>query len=278
MLPVGTTSLFGLENLTAFGSRHGALRGALEVALVSLLAVQAARLFWILAAPAIALTPPPSDEARITDSQLASLTRFNPFAPRHPNQSGAAANNLAMSLYGVRTGGKDGGSAIIAVSGAAQAVFGIGEEVQPGTVLKSIAADHVELMSRNGTINLPLMAASTASGASSVPSYLVTPVKVQAAPKPPAIAVDPKKFLEETGLRPRTENGRVTGYTVLPRGEAETLKRAGLEAGDVLVGLNGGEISPERYAELEYELSQPEVQLTVQRGSETKTITLQTGR
>ena len=270
--------MFGLENLAALGSRRGLLRAGLEVALVSLLAVQAARLVWIVAEPAMPLAMLPSGAARAGDAALAGLTAFNPFAPRGARVSDAASDP-SMSLFGVRTAGRDGGSAIIGVAGATHAVFGIGEEVQPGVVLKAVAYDHVELTRGGRTIKLPLAGASAAqTGASAIPSYLLSPVRPPAA-KPSSIAVDPKKFLEETGLRPRTENGRVTGYTVLPRGEAETLKRAGIQAGDVLVAVNGVALSPELYSGLEHELvSGPEVQVTMQRGSETKTITLQTGR
>lgn len=255
------------------------MRAGVELALVSLLAVQAARLVWILAEPAMALPPSPSTEARIGDAELASLTRFNPFAPRGGRLSAAPGADPAMNLYGVRMGGRDGGSAIIAVAGGAQGVFGIGEEVQPGMVLKAVGPDSVELAQGGRIVKLQLASAAGAQGASGIPSYLAAPVRPAAPAKPSPVAIDPKKFLEETGLRPHTENGKLTGYTVLPRGGAETLRKAGLEAGDVLVGVNGGGISPERYSELERELaSSAEVQLTVRRGAETKTITLQTGR
>jgi type II secretory pathway component PulC len=57
------------------------------------------------------------------------------------------------------------------------------------------------------------------------------------------------------------------------------LGRAGLAAGDVLVALNGNRLTPERYSELEQQLtSNARVQLTVERGNETRTITLQTGK
>jgi general secretion pathway protein C len=259
---------------------NGALRGGLEVVLVSLLAIQAARLVWIVAESAAPLGIPPSAQVGSPDVDLEILARFNAFAPRQPEAVAANAPQSPMSLYGVRTGGKDGGSAIIAVAGAPQGVFGLGEEVEPGTVLKAVASDHVMLTRSGRNIKLPLLVlAGQASGEASVlPSYLLEPQKSQTQ-KSGGVAVDPKKFLEETGLLPRTENGKVTGYTVLPRGDAEALHRAGLQAGDVLISLNGTQITPQRYAELEQELaSNSEVQITVQRGSETKTITLQTGR
>jgi type II secretory pathway component PulC len=110
---------------------------------------------------------------------------------------------------------------------------------------------------------------------------MVAPRTAAAAPVKPAViaTVDTKKLLEEAGLRPRTQGGQVTGYTLLPRGAGETLSRAGLAAGDVLVALNGNRLTPERYSEIEQELTgASQVQLTVERGNETKTITLQTGQ
>jgi general secretion pathway protein C len=259
---------------------RGAIRAGVEIALVLLLAVQAARVVWIIAEPAGPFGTPaaevPDDSAR----DLAILKTFNAFAPRGAAPAVAAEDTSDFTLHGVRVGNRDVGSAIIGVGGK-QSVYWVGEEIAPGTVLKEVSADHVVVAHGDRTSHLSLVASAPQLGATAfVPSYLRAGPVAGAPAKPTVItSVDTKKLLEEAGLLPRTQGGQITGYTLLPRGAGEMLGRAGLAAGDVLVALNGSRLTPERYSEIEQEFANaPQVQLTVERGNETKTITLQTGK
>ena len=212
---------------------------------------------------------------------MAILKTFNAFAPRGVAPTVTAEDATDLTLHGVRVGSRGAGSAIIGLGGK-QSVYWVGEEIAPGAVLKEIAPDHVVVARGDRTSHLSLVASAPQPKATaSVPSYMLAPRAVAAAPaKPPVItSVDTKKLLEEAGLLPRTQGGQITGYTLLPRGAGEMLGRAGLAAGDVLVALNGSRLTPERYSEIEQELTgSSQVQLTVERGNETKTITLQTGK
>jgi len=112
-----------------------------EVALVAVLALQAARLAMIIAAPDE--TPAPSVAQRARD--YAILTRFDPFfrtaAPAGPARS--------FRLFGV-TADEDGqGSAILAGPDNRQVSVAVGEEAAPGVRLEAVAADHV-VLSRAG--------------------------------------------------------------------------------------------------------------------------------
>jgi general secretion pathway protein C len=254
--------------------------------LVLALSLHAARLVWLAVEP----VAPPDRSAPILasagDKEFPVFKEYNPFLPRaSAAASFAEATEIpgGLRLHGVRADGQGGGSAIIAGQAQPQLVYRPGQEVAPGLVLAAIAADHVVLA--QGKIRLRLaLAVPSASGGSASPtlaSYLVAarPAASSPAPRAPAVAIDPARLIAEAGLLPRTVDGRITGYTLLPRGGGETLRRAGLASGDVLVALNGNRITPERYTELQQELTNaPEVQLTVERGSETRTITLQTGR
>jgi general secretion pathway protein C len=257
---------------------RGALRSGIEVALVLVLAAQTARVVWIIADPSGPLGTPVAEGVAVSDTDLAILKTFNAFAPRGPTVASVEGID-GLSLFGVRVGSRGTGSAIIASAGK-QSVYWVGEEVAPGAVLKEVAADHVAIAHDKSISRLALVARNAPPNATaSVPSYMVAPRP--SAPAKPAVvtSIDTKKLLEEAGLRPRTQDGQITGYTLLPRGAGETLGRAGLAAGDVLVALNGNRLTPERYSEIEQELTgAPQVQITVERGNETKTITLQTGR
>jgi general secretion pathway protein C len=248
----------------------------IEIVLTVALAYQAAHLFWIAIGPVAPFVPSLPLE-RVSETEFAGLTRNNPFLPRSGEVGESVADSGGYTLFGVRVGGKDGGSAIIAAAGSQQSLYAVGEEVAPGVRLKSVGSGHA-ILAQGARTFLLSMPQGTALAAAAIPSYLTTPAPAQARPQR-AVPIDPKKFLAESGLRPRTENGKITGYTLIPRGEGEVLKRAGLAAGDVLTGLNGSSITPERYSELEQELvSGPEVRLTVERGGQTRTITLATGR
>lgn len=243
-----------------------------------MLAVQAARFVWIIAEPAGPFGSPTESTADVSDNDLTILKTFNPFAPRAPARTSVKSPE-GLALFGVRVGSSGTGSAIIAAGGK-QSVFWVGEEIVPGAMLKEVAGDHVLLAQGESISRLDLVAPRTAPTlAAAVPPSMVA--SRAAAPAKPALiaSVDTSKLLEQAGLRPRTQNGQITGYTVLPRGGGEMLSRAGLAAGDVLVALNGNRLTPERYSEIEQELTgTSQVQLTVERGSETRTITLNTGR
>lgn len=257
--------------------RPRAVLVAVEMTLLVLVAVQAARLVWIVVAPDGPL------ESKITTAtrpefDFSALTRFNPFETSQPSSTNASAST-GFRLFGVRFDEAGGGAAIIAGENIPQSSFAVGDEIAPGVRLKAVAADHVVLARGSSETIVPLSTAPAPQGIASlpVPSYLSAapqPAKTQAAAP---IAINPKDFLEQAGLRPRSQNGHVTGYTVLARGDGDALSRAGLQSGDVLVAVNGNRMTPERYSELAQELAgSAEVSLTVERGSETRTIVLRT--
>lgn len=260
----------------------GALRTGVEIALVLVLAVQAARAVWIIAEPVGPFGPPAEQVADDSARDLVIFRTFNPFEPRGVVSAVATEDTSGLTLHGVRVGDRGAGSAIIGVGGK-QAVYWVGEVVATGTILKEVASDHVVVARGDRTAQLALVAhAPQPNAAALVPSYLLAPRPTAAAAQIKSAAVtsvDTKKLLEEAGLMPRTQGGQITGYTLLPRGAGEMLGRAGLAAGDVLVALNGNRLTPERYSEIEQELTgSSQVQLTVERGSQTRTITLQTGK
>lgn len=208
----------------------------LEILLAVAVLVQAARLAWTvfgpLDRPGVTVTVPlAAAEPRFTG--------FDPFfrnggSPDVPSAAGGASGGLV--LYGVRTGGGVG-SAIIAGPDGAQRSYGVGDAVQPGLVLRSVAFDHVVLARGGATLKLtfpdgPAGVAAAPPAAASV----FTP-----AAAPPLI----QRFLNEADLQPRLQDGRVRGYVLQLRPGAAALQRAGLRTGDVLTRVNEQALSPE---------------------------------
>lgn len=247
---------------------------AVEIALVLLLAAQAARVLWSLALP-----PAPIGDADVNPpapvTQAALRLSGDPFF-RDASAPRARDAALGYRLFAVR-GGPDGGSAILAGKDGLQAAYRVGDAVADGIMLQAVGADHATLRAGGGDHRLslqadpPVAAAKPAAGrATALPS--ARPAAIAA-----AAGVDAGQLLTSTGLRPRTENGRVNGYTLVGRGDPALLRQAGLEPGDVLLAVGGQPLNPERMAELQQELaSRGQATLTVQRGADTRTITLRT--
>jgi general secretion pathway protein C len=247
-------------------------RTVLEVALVAVLGVQAARLAWVFFAP---VTPPRALTVATpapvrTDGGI--LQQFNPFEGETTALQGGPADTSGYRLFGVRRGGGLPASAIIGAPGMAQQSFAEGDEIAPGVVLRSVEADHVVIERAGAQSRIELERTAAGAGRASGPpagSYTAPPPNV-----PPAAGVDPAAFLAGAGLQPKMVDGQVEGYTLVSRGSG-TMERLGLRSGDVLVSVNGDRISPEMYSRLAEELAaEPNVELTVQRGAQTMTIKL----
>lgn len=171
------------------------------------------------------------------------LTRFDPF------QSGAAVQAAQggageWTLHGVRAGGGNFDSAIIAGADGRQSLYRVGEAVAPGVILAEVGADHVRLSRGGAMVRLGFPEAAGAVAATEAP------VAAAVASTP----VSPERFAAEAALTPRLRDGRANGYVLQPRGRGETLSAAGLQAGDVILSVNGMAMNAERVADLAIEL------------------------
>src|SRR5690349_17233026 len=111
---------------------------AAELILLVLIAVQAARLFWLLIAP----VGPVGDwrpESRLAAPGDAALANFDPFFRLQAGSGPAVVTSLNLKLYGTREDSASGrGSAIIALPDGRQLSFAVGEEIIPGVVLAAV--------------------------------------------------------------------------------------------------------------------------------------------
>ncbi|MBS7458920.1 type II secretion system protein N [Coralloluteibacterium stylophorae] len=238
---------------------------ALEAMVVVLLAVQAARLVWMLATPLVAGAGVPAPATAVP-----VLARSDLFF----REGGTAATPVAdvggWTLFGTRSDGRGGGSAILADGSGRQASVRAGESLARGMVLAEIHPDHVLVDTGGSHRRLDLSAAA---------AVLPRPVAARApsATGGAAPRVDAERLVAEAGLRVREQDGRVTGYTLIPRAGGRTLRAAGLQSGDILLAVNGQDLDAERLAELPRELAgRSSATLTIERGGERQTITLNT--
>ncbi|MBA3051354.1 MAG: PDZ domain-containing protein [Brevundimonas sp.] len=261
------------------------MRAGVELVLALALAVQLGRLVWIAAGPEAAAPGPAAVAAAVQPADPSIFQRFDAFFRTGGVSSlaGASAGGSQMRLFGVRAGGADGGSAIIGLADGRQVSVGAGETVEPGLVLQSVGPDHV-VLARGGSLSR-LDFGDTPVGAAPPPPPPPGPQTV--APPAPAAAVpaagagvDAAQLLAQAGLRPRMRGLRLDGFTVSAAGEGSALAAAGLQAGDVLLAVDGTALdSPERIAGLRRQLAgAASVTLRFERDGAVQTTTIRTGR
>lgn len=232
----------------------------LEATLIALLALQAARLLWLLlpAAPIGQAVQPASD----TSSGLPAIDMFY----RNDMPTGAPAGAGGYNLRGVRIDAH-GGSAILLDAGGHQQAYTAGEQVAPGLVLERVGPGHVLLRGAGGLQRLDLPALNDGSAPGTRPMSLpATPAAASGMP-----AIDPAGLLAQAGLSAHEDGG----YTINPRGDAGLLQAAGLQAGDVIEAIDGQDLTAERIGTLQDEIAPGQaVSLTIRRDGQTRTITL----
>jgi len=237
--PAGTRSLRS-------SSRLGR---AAEILLMLILAVQVARLFWVLVSPPGVFGDWRAFEPAVPGAQARAVifSSFDPFYRQAPAAGDAVqqVTSLPFKLYGIRINeGSGQGTAIIADETGKQSSFATGQEIAPGITLKAVSYDHV-LLSRNGADEMLYIDQSGSA-----------PLANPTVPAPPAgpgnvapVSGDvpsPQALAGAISLTPRMENGAITGVVIAPQGNGDAFARAGFHPGDVVEQVNG---SPVRSAQ-----------------------------
>ncbi|MEJ6788350.1 type II secretion system protein N [Brevundimonas sp. BR2-1] len=274
-------------------ARPDRVRAGVEIALALALTVQLGQLVWIVVKPGAGAATAASARPEVAPADYTVFQRFDAFFRTGDLSSLAeatAAGSSQMRLFGVRAGGAGGGSAIIGLADGRQVSVGVGEEVEPGLILRSVGPDHVTL-ARGGSVtrlifsDVPVGAAPPPPpppgpqtvGPDADPVVAAPPVSPAAASAP---RVDPARLMAQASLRPRMQGLRVNGFTVSAAGDGAALKAAGLQSGDVILAVNGTALdSPARIAGLRSQLSNStSAEIRFERGGAVQTTTIRTGR
>lgn len=286
---IGAVRSFSLNFRETLTRRPDRVRTGVELALAVVLAVQLARLILIVAQPQTEAPATPAAQAAATPVDYSVFQRFDAFF-RTGGQSSLAEASAAgasqMRLYGLRSDGAGGGSAIIGLADGRQVSVGVGEEVEPGLVLSGVGSDHVTL-ARGGSITR-LIFSDIPVGVAPPPPPPPGPQTVTPEPPAPAVSptaaagsrVDPAQLMAQASLRPRMQGLRVNGFTVSAAGEGAALQAAGLQAGDVILAVNGQSLDRlDRIAALRSELATADsAEIRFERGGAVQTTTIRTGR
>jgi len=267
--------------------RPDRIRAGVEIVLAVLIAIQLGRLILIVAMPQAepGTAPISSHAARPVDHAV--FQRFDAFFRTGAQSSlaeASAAGSSQMRLFGVRAGGAGGGSAIIGLADGRQVSVAVGETVEPGLILQSVGPDHVTL-ARGSSVSRLIFSDVPVGVASPPPPppgpQTVTPEPAMAAPAVAgAVTVDPAALMAQASLRPRMRGVRIDGFTVASSGDGAALRAAGLQAGDVLLAVNGQPLDRlDRIAALRGQLTNsPSAEIRFERDGAVQTTTIRTGR
>ncbi len=230
-----------------------------ELALMAGLAVQSARLLWVLATPVGPLGDWRPAGVTVPGSPIALLTSFDPFFRLQQTAAGpATVTALQLTLFGIRLDEATGrGSAIVAGPDGVQQSVAVGDEIQPGVRLKAVAFDHITLDRGGAEEDLfldqsgPTSSASSDTGSpagSGPPADRPSmPGRGREGPPPPpgagARSVPVAQLRQEIGFIPRLDGGRISGLTVRSQGSGQLFRQAGLRDGDVVTSIAGRPVS-----------------------------------
>jgi len=218
----------------------GAFFDAADIVLIVALGAAAVSLLWAVLRPYGPVGPWQGGVGvTLAAADPALLTRFDPFFRSAP-AAGTAVTSLPLKLFGTRTDQAMGrGSAIIATPDGLQNSFGIGDEIVPGVKLKSVAFDSVTI-DRVGTVEQLFLdqsvAAPVASSATPLPAAAPSPAQ---SPSPTV----PQSLANSVTFAPRLIEGAPSGLIVSPRGNSPAFAASGLQAGDVVIEVNGTRVA-----------------------------------
>ncbi len=154
--------------------------------------------------------------------------------------------------------------AILKSSGSSESVFAIGDEISRNAKLVEVYPDHIiiEHRGKREAVRLPKNVANNSPTSSPSPSAnninktnnnrrpAVSSSIADLPTDPGALRArlikEPKLLGKLAQIQPFKENGKIRGYTINPREGASVLSSLGLYAGDVVVSINGIELTNQR--------------------------------
>ena len=196
-----------------------------------------------------------ADAGQATVARIAAARLFGDAAPAAAGVGPAPPTSLGLVLVGVLAReDPEGGRAIIGESAAAARLHAVGAALPGGARLLEVHGDRVILgvggaretlyMPRTATPGMTTGTAAVPPPAAAEPGTAQPVVKgPQSAPQPvPGAIPDPNQLVRWQAI---LKDGRIAGVRVYPGERAELFRRAGLQAGDLVVEINGTPVASE---------------------------------
>ena len=220
---------------------------AAELILLVLIAVQAARLIWTLAAPIGPVGDWRSTSAQAPRSDGAVLAAFDPFF-RLSAGGPVVVTSLNLKLTGVREDRATGrGAAIIQLPDGRQLSFNVGEEIMPGVTLQAVGFDNVTI-NRGGAQEQIFLDQSQPVPVAGGDPNTTTPVPPGTQPQVVTpngpLQAAPGNMAGAINFMPRVAGNGVNGVMVAPGNDGgRAFSAAGFQPGDVIVAVNGQRVT-----------------------------------
>ncbi len=307
----GMTKTFLDKTVISFlQQRHGTVSAWVTGLLVIVLAYQLAQLTWSLfPVPAVgednvpAPVSPVAEEQRGTAKTI-NLSQLHLFGTAAPPVSKsrtrvvteeAPDTRLRLILRGVIAAtDTEMARAIIAEPGGEEKYYAVEDKLPGGAVLKEIAPDRVILETRAGrleTLRLPKESTpgrttrTMARAPSSQPQQRRSSSRNRIVPRISAaelrsyrdkMLTNPQELVGLIRTRPVRKDGQIKGYKLFPGKDRALFNRLGLRPGDVIISVNGMDLSdPANGLALLGQLSSAsEVTVELERRGERQTVTL----
>ena len=181
-----------------------------------------------------------------------------------PTPAAPPADTSQLRLYGVL-----GDGAVIGLADGSQRYVPLGREILPGVKLERLEVHHAVLASPGGEIRLGFD--GVARGQAAAPGQAAATPAGEA-----ALRAETTRY--RLGLAPRSQQGRVTGFTVRADADLPILARAGIRPGDVIVSVNGSTLNEEQMLELAWTIANSATtRFEVERGGRRVRLALQGG-
>ena len=264
------------DNLRRWGGRARPIDwpAIVEKLLLGLLALQCARLLWVVLTPVGGFgtwegrqPQSPSPAAR-----QSLFSTFDPFFRGGPQQAGGGVvTSLALTVYGIRLNEGSGlGSAIVAGPDGVQNSFAVGDEIMPGVTLKAVAFDHITIDRGGAEEQLFLDQSQPAAP----PTDAAMPAPGGPAPQVGLDNPTAESIRRDIGFTPRMQAGRITGLILIPRGPG--FQGAGFQPGDIVTQIDGRPVGSvgDLQALQGKILPGARISLTVERGAAPATVNL----
>lgn len=297
------------HSLTTFWGQHQkTLRNTVVVLLSIYLLAFLARVIWQLV-PAPATTAPPSQQTTavgvgsaakggVNLAQIQQLNLFGkqnqtPAAPVQQEVTDAPQTKLNLILTGVVASSVvENATAIIEHKGT-QMVYGLGEKIDgTNAILKQVQADRVII--KNGAQHETLMldgldyeepenpgrVATNRRGRtlqnSGAQRQIATSLTQEAADVTSALREQPGDFTDFISISPKTADGQLVGYQVKPGKNPTLFDSAGLQAGDIIIQINGLDLTDTQQSmeAMNALRSAQSIELTLTRDGEYQTVYL----
>ncbi|MCC5860758.1 MAG: type II secretion system protein GspC [Gammaproteobacteria bacterium] len=271
--------------------------------LVALIAIQLARLTWLVLTPstdpatlpAVPATLPaprsgnaaPIDAQRIVQAALFGRVSDEPEpVVEQPQPLEVPETRLNLQLRGViADDDPERGVAIIADNRGRDQVYRVGAQLPGNVRLHAVHADQV-VLNRAGTLERLMLPREFPDGRAAArqpaaqPGGIVRSQRTATSSVREVISDNAARITEILRVQPYLEGGSMRGYRVYPGRNRQQFSALGLQPGDLVVEINGQPLSdPSRGLEIFAELGDAtSVSLTIEREGVTETMMLDTSQ